>query len=131
MRAGVSQGQETNPLNVDVLSIERRAQINPHRLSEHIVQIDTSLLYVSNSIEGPDVLRTRMFSNEEMRDRYQRASDHFCQTNLDLPTPVLPTHPISKARNQSWSSTSSSSSLDRTRHTRHSNVDFNAKERKS
>ena len=46
------QGQETNPLNGDVLSIERRAQVNPHRLSEHIVQIDTSLLYVSNSFEG-------------------------------------------------------------------------------
>jgi hypothetical protein len=57
-----------------------------------------------------------------MRDRYQRASDHFCHTQLDLPTPIT-TNNISKTKNQSWSSsssTNSSSFLDQTRNTRHS-----------
>jgi hypothetical protein len=57
-----------------------------------------------------------------MRDRYQRASDHFCHTQLDLPTPVTTTN-IPKRKNQSWSSSSSStptSFLDQTRNTRHS-----------
>ncbi|CAF5153162.1 unnamed protein product, partial [Rotaria magnacalcarata] len=62
--------QQENSSVVDVLSIERRAQVYPYPLSEHIVQIDTSLF------------------NQEMRDRYQRASDDFCQTQLDLPTPI-------------------------------------------
>jgi hypothetical protein len=64
----------------------------------------------------------KKFSNEEMRDRYQRASDHFCHTELDLPTPITTTN-IPKIKNQSWSSsssTSSSSFLDHTRNTRHS-----------
>lgn len=64
------------------------------------------------------------FSNEEMRDRYQRASDHFCHTQLDLPTPITATtNNIPKNKNQSWSSsssTNSSSFLDQTRNTRHS-----------
>ena len=57
-----------------------------------------------------------------MRDRYQRASDHFCHTQLDLPTPVLANN-VSKGKNQSWSSSSSTNStsfLDQTRNTRHS-----------
>lgn len=33
--------------NNQILSIERRAQIQPQRFSEHILQIDTSLLSVS------------------------------------------------------------------------------------
>ena len=63
-------------------------------------------------------------SNEEMRDRYQRASDHFCHTQLDLPTPVTMNNNnnnLSKAKNQSWSSSSSTNStsfLDQTRNTR-------------
>jgi len=64
----------------------------------------------------------KIISNEEMRDRYQRASDHFCHTQLDLPTPIT-TNDIPKRKNQSWSSSSSSNSssfLDRTRNTRHS-----------
>ncbi|CAF1073220.1 unnamed protein product [Adineta ricciae] len=87
----------------NILSIERQAQINPHQLSEHIVQIDTSLF------------------DEDKRDRYQRACDDFCQTQLDLPTPVTTNH-IPKARNQSNSSSSSlnsSSLLNQTRNTRH------------
>ncbi len=57
-----------------------------------------------------------------MRDRYQRASGHFCHTQLDLPTPIT-TNAIPKTKNQSWSSsssTNSSSFLDHTRNTRHS-----------
>ncbi|CAF0738589.1 unnamed protein product [Rotaria sordida] len=95
--------QQENKSVVDVLSIERRAQVYPHPLSEHIIQIDTSLF------------------NQEMRDRYQRASDHFCHTQLDLPTPIT-TNEIPKIKNQSWSnssSTNSSSLLDQTRTTRH------------
>ncbi|CAF3044570.1 unnamed protein product [Rotaria socialis] len=95
--------QQENNSVVDVLSIERRAQVYPYPLSEHIVQIDTSLF------------------NQEMRDRYQRASDDFCQTQLDLPTPIT-TNDIPKAKNQSWSnssSTTSSSLLDQTRTIRH------------
>ena len=63
-----------------------------------------------------------MFSDEERRDRYQRASNHFCQTQLDLPTPDNP-NPVPKVKPQSWSSTSSSNSsfvLNQTRSTRHS-----------
>ncbi|CAF1433427.1 unnamed protein product [Rotaria magnacalcarata] len=97
--------QQENSSVVDVLSIERRAQVYPYPLSEHIVQIDTSLF------------------NQEMRDRYQRASDDFCQTQLDLPTPITTNEiPIPKAKNQSWSnssSTTSSSLLDQTRTIRH------------
>jgi len=95
--------QQENKSVVDVLSIERRAQVYPQQLSEHIVQIDTSLF------------------NEEMRDRYQRASDHFCHTQLDLPTPIV-TNNIPKTKNPSWSSSSSTNSnsfLDHTRNTRH------------
>ena len=59
-----------------------------------------------------------------MRDRYQRASDHFCHTQLDLPTPITTTTAnIPKRKNQSWSSSSSSTStsfLDQTRNTRNS-----------
>lgn len=57
-----------------------------------------------------------------MRERYQRASDHFCHTQLDLPTPVTTTT-ILKTKNPSWSSSSSTTSnslLDQTRNTRHS-----------
>ncbi|UJR32222.1 hypothetical protein I4U23_019687 [Adineta vaga] len=82
---------ENNTFAPDILSIERRAQINPHQLSEHVVQIDTSLLY-------------------DRRDRYQRATDDFCQTQLDLPTPVLLNN-IPKRKNQSWTSSSSSTSM--------------------
>ncbi|CAF4182155.1 unnamed protein product [Adineta steineri] len=97
-----NEQQENNSV-ADILSIERRAQVYPHQLSEHIVQIDTSLF------------------NEERRDRYQRASDHFCHTQLDLPTPITSNN-IPKTKNQSWSSSSSSSSnssLNHTRTTRH------------
>jgi len=64
-----------------------------------------------------------MFSNEEMRDRYQRASDYFCHTQLDLPTPVTTTtNQIGKMRSLSSSSTTTTSNsfLDQTRTTRHS-----------
>ena len=59
-----------------------------------------------------------------MRDRYQRASDDFCQTQLDLPTPIT-TNEMPKTKNQSWSnssSTTSSSLLDQTRTIRHSKM---------
>jgi hypothetical protein len=73
-----------------------------------------SYIYIFYNLKNP--------SNEEMRDRYQRASDHFCHTLLDLPTPIT-TNNIPKTKNQSWSSTpstSSSSLLDSNRNTRHS-----------
>ena len=59
-------------------------------------------------------------SNEDLRNRYQRASDHFCQTHLDLPTPVITNNPLMKSKQSSWSSSSSNSSFERTRTTRHS-----------
>ncbi len=70
------------------------------------------------------ILVCKISSDDERRDRYQRASDHFCQTQLDLPTPIT-TNNIPKTRNQSWSSSSSSNSsslLNQTRNTRHSRI---------
>ena len=39
-----NEGNDQSTTKNDILSIERRAQVNPQRLSEHILQIDTSLL---------------------------------------------------------------------------------------